>query len=201
MCASAVKSRVTRLWFALCASACVSTAAPVDASVLNLPVDEFNAPDKAWRIHEAAGDFQAAAELLESYLAKQSSVLPEYERTLMHFHVLQMYAARGDNSRALAHANLAKFVEEPADWPLRWNAYVDATVAFLKEDRAAFARAREEILSGPRQNGVPPNLNVVARLEAHFGQPYRAAYGFPAPAQRRAPAGSAAHGIQNGDGR
>jgi len=73
-----------------------------------------------------------------------------------------------------------------------WNAYVDATVAFLKGDRAALLSARARLAASPiptiteRQSDGSlraskpdrqPNLDVVDGLIACFGRPYAEAYG------------------------
>ena len=60
--------------------------------------------------------------------------------------------------------------------PVRWNDYVSANEAFLRGDLDALKAARERIAAGPKLNGVPANLDVVDRLIARFGKPYRNAY-------------------------
>lgn len=82
-----------------------------------------------------------------------------------------------------------------------WNPYVDATIAFLRKDRAALDRARATLAAyvSPPGSGLPPvkdgyielafadgqvrkvrwppNIDVVDGLAQCFGQPYRQAYG------------------------
>ena len=81
-----------------------------------------------------------------------------------------------------------------------WNAYVDATIAFLQRDRAALVRARARLAAVPvppdqampelvkgvlhiqLSNGDimklrwPPNIDVVDGLLACYDQPYAQAY-------------------------
>lgn len=74
-----------------------------------------------------------------------------------------------------------------------WNIYVDATIAFLRGDKASLLRARERLANFPwpvghsytDEKGVrhttrppnwPPNLNVVDGLVRCFGHPYAEAY-------------------------
>lgn len=74
-----------------------------------------------------------------------------------------------------------------------WNAYVDATVAFLRRDRNELSAARERLASIPEPPGFakaaarlqaktgrsifwPPNLDIVDGLVACFDQPYFKAY-------------------------
>lgn len=72
-----------------------------------------------------------------------------------------------------------------------WNHYVDASVAFLKGDRASLEAARYALAKLPRPTGFdprgpdgkpikiawPPNLNVVDGLLQCFGTSYAEAYG------------------------
>ncbi|WP_324750069.1 hypothetical protein SH591_00545 [Sphingomonas sp. LY54] len=77
-----------------------------------------------------------------------------------------------------------------------WNAYVDATVAFLKGDREQLLAARERLAQFPvpegylykdaqgevrtgRPPGWPFNLDVVDGLIRCFGRSYEEAYGSP----------------------
>jgi hypothetical protein len=171
------KHRLLFLAFTVFATAGTAVAAD-RARLLDLSVDEFNAPDKAWRINEAQRDYHGAGKLLEAYLAKHGAQLPNYEFTLMHFHAMQMFAAHGDTARALSHEVPSKFKVEPPDWPVPWNDYVDATVAFLRRDREAFLRARSRIEATTERGGRAGTLSVIERLLANFDKPYSIAYGF-----------------------
>lgn len=78
--------------------------------------------------------------------------------------------------RRSARFKTALFAKEPADSPIRWNAYVRATIAFLERDRKKLAELREEIAKEPKLEGVVPNLDVVDRLIEYFDEPYSVAY-------------------------
>jgi hypothetical protein len=82
-----------------------------------------------------------------------------------------------------------------------WNPYVDATIAFLRQDRAALGKAHAALAAvappagkdvPPVVDGMmevsmsdgqtmkirwPPNIDVVEGLVKCFGQPYDTAYG------------------------
>ncbi len=162
----------------------IAAPAPIAHQLLELPVGEFNAQGKAWRVNEAKADYRGAAELLEAYLTKHGPDMPDYEFTLMHFHALQMFAAEGDTERALSHVSAAKFKVEPPRWPMRWNDYVDATAAFLRRDRGAFMSARSAVAAAPELGARAATLAVLDRLLAKFDQPYRIAYGFDAQSKK-----------------
>lgn len=75
--------------------------------------------------------------------------------------------------------------------PYGWNLYVDATIAFLQNDKSALLNAREELTRLPRPPDFQPrdqagnllniswpmNLEVVNGLIACFGRGYEEAYG------------------------
>ncbi len=94
----------------------------------------------------------------------------------LRFHAGQLYAFANCKDQALARFKTALFAQEP-DSPIRWNAYVLATIAFLERDRKKLSELREEIAKGPKLEGVVPNLDVVDRLIEHFDEPYAVAYG------------------------
>jgi hypothetical protein len=86
--------------------------------------------------------------------------------------------------------------------PFGWNLYVDASIAFLRGDRAVLQRARDALAVLPRPPHFqprdmagrpinlswPPNLNVVDALIRCFGRAYAKAYACAPPiATRTAP--------------
>ena len=76
----------------------------------------------------------------------------------------------------LARFKTALYSEEPKESPIRWNAYVLATIAFLERDREALVKQRDTIATGPKFQGAVPNLEVVDRLIKYFDEPYAVAY-------------------------
>jgi hypothetical protein len=128
-----------------------------------------------WRKLADEGKYLDAAKLIDRY-EKGKKGLKEWQRVNLRFHAGQLYAFAGQKEKALARFKTALFPREPADSPIRWNAYVQATIAFLERDRKKLAKLREEIAKGPKVQGVVPNLDVVDRLIKYFDEPYGAAY-------------------------
>ncbi|MDB6030462.1 MAG: uncharacterized protein JWM16_800 [Verrucomicrobiales bacterium] len=156
-----------------------TNTANANAALLSLPYQQFDqTPHSGWRaLAQDGGLFHEAAALIEAYLSHDG--LGTDQRVNLHFHAAQCLAFAGDAKSvldALGHLKQARYSPEPPDVPLRWNDYVEATEAFLKGDLDALKAARERIAAGPRLNGTPANLDVVDRLIARFGQPYRDAY-------------------------
>ncbi len=151
-----------------------------------------------WRaIANRPGCELAAADLLAAYRAKHPTV-----GSLLAWHEGQMRASAGQYEQAIP---LLAAARKPAEQDLAgWNAYVDATVAFLRQDKAALlaAQTRLAAVSYPEGTGMPPlkdgyfelptqpgqptmrmrwppNIEVVDGLVACFGKPYAEAYDAP----------------------
>ena len=141
--------------------------------------EEFDQTQEAgWRAIAKRGDFAGAAQAIIAYLATRPEWEAWQERTL-HFHAAQMFAFAGNTNAALAHLPATLEPDDVANDPAnrwRWNDYVAATEAFLREDLPALHAARERIAQGPEVDGAIPNLSVVDRLIANFGKPYAQAY-------------------------
>lgn len=135
-----------------------------------------------------------AADLIRDYRGRH-----RLEGGTLAWHEGQLRAQAGDVEQAIALFERARKPEEDA---IGWNAYVDASIAFLRGDRASLVAARERLaavrypadgdmppledgfVEFPAQDGRPamrmrwpPNLDVVDGLIRCFGQPYRIAYG------------------------
>ncbi len=86
-----------------------------------------------------------------------------------------MYACQTLALTAIARFESARDPIEPPQPDFRYNAYVDATIAFLKGDLKTLEVKRDEIALGtPSFNNT--NLLLVNRLIRCFGQPYCLAY-------------------------
>lgn len=85
-----------------------------------------------------------AAELIEAYVRHHRHGLTERERVSLHFHAGQLYGIAGNPGKAGPHLQKARYKNEPTPdgHPLYWNAYVDATRAFIKGDRRRLIDAR-----------------------------------------------------------
>lgn len=169
-------------WAILFAAAVLFVSAPdavektAKTGELQLDYPDFDQrPGSGWRKIAEQGNPREAAELIDRY-EREAKKLEEWQRVNLRFHAGQLYAAADRNDAALARFRSALYDAEPAESPIKWNAYVRATIAFLERDRKKLADFREEIARGPTLQGVVPNLDVVDRLIACFDQPYAIAY-------------------------
>ena len=131
--------------------------------------------DGGWRTLGTAEKYSDAAQAIEWYLVDREG-LEAWQRSILHFHAGQMCAFDGRGDAAIAHFEQSFTADEPDDSPVRWNAYVRASIAFLKGDREGLVATRDEIAAGPSTNGRIPNLDVVDRFITGFGGSYADAY-------------------------
>lgn len=113
--------------------------------------------------------------MIGQYLRRHRE-LSKGERANLHFHAGQMDAFAGDTRSAIKQFRESFLAKEPPTSPVRWNAYVAATIAFLKGDRHTLMHCRAIIARGPRYQGSVPNLDEVDSFLANPGKPYSAAY-------------------------
>jgi hypothetical protein len=146
-------------------------------SPLDLNYNAFDQrPGKGWRQLAEQRNFLDAARLIDEYIEKHQG-LDESQRVNLNFHAGQMYAFAYDYQKGIDRFTKSTYAEEPPELPLRWNAYVNATIAFLDKDMERLKACREEIARGPTFQGEKANLDVVDRLINHFDEPYSKAYG------------------------
>ncbi len=125
--------------------------------------------------------------LIGRYLEKHPD-LTAGEQRILHFHAGQLLARDARAAAAIAQFEQAIDPDEARDASFRWNAYVQATIAFLRNDKDGLLAWREGVAASTPRGGQVPNLAVVDRLIAGFGQGYGAAYaGPPAPTREPAP--------------
>ena len=149
-----------------------------------------------WRkIGNISGCEFAAAELISVYRGKHPS-----SSSTLAWHEGQMLASAGTSARAIPLLESAK--KDPTKDGAGWNHYVDATIAFLRNDKTELVLARGRLAAVPYpassdlpalkegyieflgQGGQPamrvrwpPNIDVVDGFVACFGKPYNEAYG------------------------
>lgn len=129
-----------------------------------------------------------AADLIHRYATQKDGISDGMLSTL-RWHEGQMRAEAGQNKRAVAlFEQTYKPVEEDR---MGWNYYVAATIAFLEQDKAALLKNREKLAAlekpadmefkdadgNPVDIPWPPNLHVVDRFIACFGNSYSESYG------------------------
>ena len=183
--------------FQSCATAPQLPAAPITpeaqtaSSTCNYNREQILALDMArfdqdtsggWRtVAQQPGCLGAAADLIRDY----HSARPE-KSYLLYWHEGQVRAMNGEVAKA---TELFALSYNQQDDNIGWNIYVDATLAFMKQDRNALLKAYLALANLPvpahlqlDENGNsladswPPNMKVVEDLLACFGQEYRQAY-------------------------
>jgi len=148
----------------------------VQNNFLNLDYQSFDQdPNSGWRKMAQEGGFSEAGDLIVRYLKKHKE-LSLSETVNLNFNAGQMYAFADNYETALERFKNAKYDPEPEEIPIRWNAYVDATIAFLKKDKIKLLECRNKIANGPKINGKIMNLDVVDSLIKNFDKPYSEAY-------------------------
>lgn len=158
------------------------------AALLALDQDAFDQdPKGGWRaVANRSGCKVMAADLLRDYRMAHPEIS---DPTIFFWHEGQLRAMTGDARAAVQLFERAR--KEPDEFG--WNAYVDATIAFLQGDRTRLQAARQSLAATPappdwdklvaeqakrgRRVSWPPNLDVVDRLITCFGRTYDEAYG------------------------
>lgn len=131
---------------------------------------------EGWRKITDRGHFTEAAELIESYLLSPPYPLLPWQERVLYFHAGQNYAFDQHYHRAIPRFESSFNAEEDASSELAWNAYVGATLAFLKQDKPLLLSQRALLAAAFPSSGNQLNLKVVDRLIACFGQPYGEVY-------------------------
>ncbi len=138
--------------------------------------------DGGWRaVAQQPGCLREAADLIRDY--HQAQTEKSFE---LYWHEGQVRAISGESARAIELFEMSYNLQSD---PGGWNIYVDATIAFLRQDKTALLKAYLALANLPvpanaqlDENGNsiadswPPNLGVVEDLLACFGQEYRTAY-------------------------
>lgn len=139
----------TLIFFALTSGGCRTKV--LDAQRERLLALSFDAFDQTngsgFRLLLDQGRHVEAAELIQEYLRKNGRSLTEREQVSLNFHAGQLYGIVGDPSRAAPHLRRALYKNEPTPdgHPAYWNAYVDATRAFITRDRSGLVEARKRM--------------------------------------------------------
>jgi hypothetical protein len=146
------------------------------SSQLELDYNTFDQyPGEGWRKIADKGNYLEAAELIDAY-EKQKQGLEDWQKLTLRFHAGQMYAFANMKKLAITRFKTTLYDKEPPNYPIRWNAYVNATIAFLEKDKKKLMEFREEIAKGPMIKGEIANLDVVDRFVKYFDEPYSVAY-------------------------
>lgn len=139
---------------------------------IKMPYWEFDQSESGWR--QLGNCYAEAAQLLGRFVRKQESELRG-----VRWHLAQTLALTGENARAAEEALKALNPDEAKQHPtFSWNTYVQATVEFLRNDRAAFdVQYEAHRQAAEKYPGNQTNLDVLIGLSKCFGRPYKEAYG------------------------
>jgi hypothetical protein len=147
------------------------------ARLLQLSFNDFDQDlTHSWRLWSAQGCYDAAIDLLESYLGKNVSTLEYYQKNILTWHAGQLYGFKNDSVNARTRFVASLDPKEAVDSMILWNDYVIGSVAFLDHDLEILKAHRNKIAAGPTLNGKKPNLNIMDSFIARFDQPYGVAY-------------------------
>jgi hypothetical protein len=134
---------------------------------LQLNYHAFDQESKSgWRSLADQEKYLDAAKLIDRYLEDKQD-LTDQQRVMLNFHAGQLYACANQPDQANDRLQSTIDAKEPLD-PEKWNAYVKATMAFLRRDYSELLKMREAVAKGPIQR----NLKTIDQLIQHFGQPY-----------------------------
>lgn len=114
--------------------------------------------------------YTRAATLIQAYLNKNQNLLI-WQKANLNWHAGQMLAYAGDYKKAISYMRKAHWTVSKKLSPLHWNAYVNATIAFLEGNKTQLIKYRN-ILKQKRQNKTDPNLKIVNKLVGNFGKSY-----------------------------
>jgi hypothetical protein len=147
-----------------------------DSRVLELPSQAFDQDMKGgWRaLVKQQGCERKAADLVRAYRSRYLAVVP-----VLYWHEGQIRAAIGEYKEAISLMEQSRLPN--GQDAFGWNLYVDATVAFLRNDKTGFLDAEHRLGRLKRPEGWdgewPQNESAVVRLRNCFGKSYKVAYG------------------------
>ncbi|HWU70214.1 MAG TPA: hypothetical protein VN017_02520, partial [Pseudoxanthomonas sp.] len=102
------------------------------------------------------------ADLIAAYKKKHG-----LDKPILNWHEGQMRASAGQTERAIALLSSARKNEAGQE---AWNAYVDATVAFLRKDKPVLLAARERLMKVPAADVLGPVKDGYVEVSMDNGQ-------------------------------
>ncbi|HEV7228837.1 hypothetical protein [Brevundimonas sp.] len=161
------------------------------AEMMALGLHEFDQTEVGWRSLDEEGCEAIVADVIARYRTLNAQALVGQDIGTLDWHEGQLRAAASQTDRAIDIMTRSREVEgDPAI-----QLYIDATLAFLRQDRPALIEARARLVALPMPDGyaqaierfkrtypdLPPpvwplNLDVVDGLIACFDKPYAEAY-------------------------
>lgn len=173
----------------LFSSAAAAQCREADAAMLAMSLHDFDQTEMGWRSLDAEGCERQTAEAIRQYRTVNAELLGDEADTLV-WHEGQLRASAGETDEAIRLMLIGRDKDSDATQP-----YTDATIAFLRRDRAALIAARARLVALPMPEAFaraaaryaasypelqaltwPLNLNIVDGLIACFDRPYSEAY-------------------------
>lgn len=124
-----------------------------------------------WRKFADTGCNFEAAQLIDLYREKHSKVLQAWEIRTLHWHAGQSFAFADNYKLALLRFEKAYNSEDESKVKFKWNAYVAASIAFLKADYSNLTLERNKLAEYPDDN--KPNLTIVENMIKCFSDTYK----------------------------
>ncbi len=141
---------------------------PDNEELLTLPWKQFDQTlGSGWRIYACRKEHGAAAELIETYLARRTD-LTQTQRAVSHFHAAVELARENRYQEALRHLEKAEVAAGSRGVPEDWNELVISTRAFLLGDREALLASKRRV-DAMRSPAYPHSAE---RYLEHLGQRY-----------------------------
>lgn len=148
-------------------------SAQQEAYFLSLSFDAFDQSENGWRLLSDETCYMAASQLIIHYVAAHPKLV-QWQKANLYFHAGQLYAFDERNVAAVQMMHKAHHVA-PTPEARYWNAYVDATIAFLNKNKFALKRNRD-IMSSLAFGKPDINLMIVDNMLTHFYKPYSQVY-------------------------
>jgi hypothetical protein len=120
---------------------------------------------RSWRTVMGRGCYETAATIIDAYLQQNRNLTDEQRRTL-NFHAGQVLAFGGKDDTA------APYFAKAEGGDAEWNAYVAATLSFVKKDRSDFDTAYAQYVQVAPKS---PRIAVLDSLKACFDKSYATA--------------------------
>lgn len=149
---------------------------------------EFDKAPLGWRYLSNEGKHKEAFALIDAYVSKNSVLIEKQWRErkegeealppeIFSWHKGQLLAEIGENKYASA---ISEFDKSRMIGREDWNAYVDASIAFLKQDSVGLAKALAEMEAIETKKSKCHNIEIVRNFSlalAEGNHSYEYAYG------------------------
>jgi hypothetical protein len=124
----------------------------------NMDFHKFDQSPDGWRSLPE----KEHSKVISGYIRKNGDNLEPRHREILHWHLGQTYAMKGNHKKAIRHMEKSINADDE-----QWNKYAKSTMAFIKGDRKEF---------DTHSSGENNNKETLDRLRDNFDKPYRDAY-------------------------